>query len=119
MFWHRKRQRALSENGCEVVEVDWDGMFDPARVVDITTWDYTVYPHDHFDVIWCSPACTQYSRARTKAKTPRKNKEADKLVWACLRIVEHFRPTCWFLENPDSGATEDQGRCETFGFCES
>ena len=36
------------ENGWEVVEVDWDDRFGPTHVVDITTWDYTVYPHDFF-----------------------------------------------------------------------
>ena len=89
------------ENGWEVVEVDWDNRFDPTHVVDITKWDYTIY--DHFDVIWCSPDCTQYSRARTRAKTPRNLEKADELVRACLRIVEHFSPAVWFLENPDSG----------------
>ena len=89
------------KNGWEVVEVDWDDRFVPTRVVAITTWDYTVY--DHFDVIWCSPDCTQYSRARTRAKTPRNVEKADELVRACLRIIEHFRPMCWFVENPDSG----------------
>ena len=90
-------------NGWEVVEVDWDNRFDPTHVVDITAWDYTMYPQDHFDVIWASPDCTQYSRARTTAKTPRNFAKADTLVWRCLCIIEHFRPTCWFVENPDSG----------------
>ena len=34
------------ENGWEVVEVDWDDRFGPTHVVDIATWDYTVYPQD-------------------------------------------------------------------------
>ena len=90
-------------NGWEIVEVDWDDRYGPTHVVDITTWGYTVYPQDYFDVVWCSPESTQYSRARTSANTPRNLAKADELVAACLRIIHYFQPRCWFVENPDSG----------------
>ena len=32
---------------------------------DITDWDCTIYEPKHFDVIWASPPCTEYSRALT------------------------------------------------------
>ena len=35
--------------------------------------------------------------------------KADELVWACLCIVEHFRPVCWFIGNPDSGLLKTRG----------
>ena len=84
------------ENGWGVVEVDWDDRHGPTHVVDITTWDYTVYPQDYFQIVWCSPDCTQYSRARTKAKTPRNLEKADELVAACLRIVNYPSPSVGF-----------------------
>ena len=56
--------------GWEVVEVDWDSTHRPTRHVDIMKWNCP-YDAGHFDVIWASPDCTQYSIARTTAKTPR------------------------------------------------
>ena len=47
--------------------------------------------------------CTQYSIARSKAKTPRDLEGADKLVQRALDIIEHFKPRAWYLENPASG----------------
>ena len=56
--------------GWEVVEVDWDSTHKPTHHVDIMKWNCP-YDAGHFDVIWASPDCTQYSIARTTAKTPR------------------------------------------------
>ena len=92
----------FERNGWEVVNVDWDAKHKPTHQVDITTWT-PPYEDGHFDVIWASPDCTQYSRARTTAKTPRDLVRADILVAACLRIIEQLQPKVWFLENPDSG----------------
>ena len=54
-------------------------------------------------MVWASPDCTQYSIARTTAKTPRDFEKADRLVHACRNIIEYLQPCCWFIENPDSG----------------
>ena len=90
------------EAGWEVIDVDWDGRYNPTHVVDLMTWDCPYEP-GHFDAIWCSPDCTQYSRARARAKTPRDLVKADALVKRCLGLIQTLRPKVWFLENPDSG----------------
>ena len=94
--------RPFVEEGHEVVEVDWDPRYSPTHCVDITTWECPYTP-GHFDVVWASPDCTQYSRARTTAKTPRDFKRADALVERCLELIRHLQPRVWFMENPDSG----------------
>eukprot|EP00969_Alexandrium_andersonii_P035992 1576604-Alexandrium_andersonii.AAC.1 len=72
--------RAFREAGWEVVDVDRDPRFGAEVVVDILTWDYeAVFPPGHFDVVWASPDCTQYSIARSNAKTPRDLEGADRL----------------------------------------
>ena len=85
----------------EVVSLDIVGR--PTHKTDILQWDYTTYPPGHFDMIWASPPCTQYSTARVKANTPRDFIGADKLVHQAIQIIEYFQPEHWFIENPWSG----------------
>ena len=94
--------RPFVENGWEVIEVDIDPRYGPTHVVDLNDWDCP-YETGFFDVIWASPDCTQYSRARTTAKQPRNLEKADRLVKRCLELICHLQPRVWFLENPDSG----------------
>ena len=84
------------------MNVDWDRKHGPSHCVDIMTWECP-YPPGWFDVVWASPDCTQYSRARTNAKTPRDLVRADALVARCLELIRFLCPRLWFLENPDSG----------------
>ena len=32
---------------------------------DILKWDYRQFDRNHFDFVWASPPCTEYSKART------------------------------------------------------
>lgn len=58
--------------------------------------------------VLAAPPCTQFSRARTTAKTPRDLKGAMSVVRACTTIVENARMAegstlkFWALENPMS-----------------
>ena len=91
------------EAGWEVTDVDWDGRYNAEIQTDITTWDYkSLYEPGHFDVVWASPDCRMYSRARTTGG-PRDFESSDRLVQACRDIIEYLQPRCWFMENPDSG----------------
>ena len=56
---------ALKEIGWDVVSLDIDPKFAPTIVADIMDWDHTAYPPGHFDVVWASCPCTEYSRAKT------------------------------------------------------
>ena len=94
--------KAFVRGGWEIVDVDWDPRHTPTHCVNIMSRECP-YPPFFFDVIWCSPDCTQYSRARTTAKTPRDFDKADALVQRCLDLVGYLKPGLWFLENPDSG----------------
>ena len=94
--------RPFVEEGHEVVEVDWDPRYSPTHCVDIMTWNCPYLP-GHFDIVWASPDCTQYSRARTTAKTERNLNKADALVKRCLDLIKYLNPRLWFVENPDSG----------------
>ena len=89
--------------GHEVMSLDIDPKSHADIICDILTWEYTDFALEPPDVIWCSPPCTQYSIARSKAKTPRNLEGADALVQRCLDIIRYWNPKVWWIENPQSG----------------
>ena len=77
--------------GYEVVSVDCNPKFNPTITVDALKWDHqSAYPPLHFDVIACSPPCTEFSTAMTCR--PRQLDHADLLVKKALEIVDYFQP---------------------------
>ena len=92
------------ELGFNVISLDRDMEADIQ--IDIMEWDYSDFPRDFFDVIWASPPCTEYSRAKTTA--PRDIEGANAVVQRALDILEYFCPKYWILENPQTGLLKDQ-----------
>ena len=93
--------RAFRSQGWEVHSLD----IEPGATIvsDIMHWDYRQLPPGHYDFIWASPPCTEYSIARTRAKRPRDFERADAVVEKTLEIIEYFAPIFWLLENPQTG----------------
>ena len=114
--------RAFKANGFEVVSLDKRPDYNPTICIDILEWDYTCYPNESFVVIWASPEGTQYSIARSKAKTPRDLEYANSLVQKAIDIMKYFTPRAWYLENPASGLLETREfmyliPCVTVSYC--
>jgi site-specific DNA-cytosine methylase len=87
--------------GHDTTTVDILPLFNPDIVANILHWDYRVYPPGHFDVIWASPPCTEYSKAKTRGV--RNLELADSLVRKTLEIIDYFQPRIWFIENVGTG----------------
>jgi len=85
----------------EIISIDILDKFNPTIRTDILDWDYKIYPPHYFDVIWASPPCTEYSRAKTRS--PRNLDLADSIVKRTLEIIDYYKPTTFFIENPHSG----------------
>ncbi len=83
------------------VTIDILPKFNPTIQADILLWDYTIYPPNYFTIIWCSPPCTEYSKAKTRGS--RNLELADKCVKRCFEIIDYFKPKFWILENPATG----------------
>lgn len=92
-------KRLSSDN--ETVTVDLLSKFSPTHVADILTWDYRKYPRGYFDIVWASPPCTEYSKAKTHGV--RDLEGADTLVRKALEIIDYFDPAVWILENVGTG----------------
>ena len=91
--------RAFAASGWEVVSVDLDPKFQPTICCDVMELDEAALRH--FDFVWASPVCTEYSRALTKR--PRNLEAGDRLVLHTLEIIENLRPRWWAFENPQTG----------------
>ena len=80
----------------------------PADIqIDIMDWDYrTAYEPHHFDIMWDSPPCTEYSVAKTVGV--RDIEGSNKVVQRTLDIIEYLHPKFWIIENPQTGKLKEQ-----------
>jgi hypothetical protein len=93
------------ERGWEVVSLDRD--MDADLRMDIVDWNFRRdFQPGHFDMIWASPPCTQYSVAKTRGV--RDIAQANAVVLRTLEIIHYLNPIAYFLENPQTGQLKQQ-----------
>lgn len=99
-------RKAVGNRFDEIISIDILQKFEPTEAINILDWDYRKYPTGHFEAIWASPPCTQYSIA--KSQGVRDIVGANAIVKRTLEIIEYFKPTVWFMENPQTGLLKKQ-----------
>ena len=104
--------KCCDELGWQSVSVDFTMEAD--HQVDIMDFDYKQYPKDHFDIVWASCPCTEYSKA--KSQGVRDIEGANKIVMKTLEIIEYFDCEYWFIENPQTGLLKDQPFMKDFNY---
>lgn len=102
--------RAFRDLGWEVISVDNDPKANATFCCDVATWDCSCLLGGIVDVIWASPPCTLYSKARTTGSTTDDGLEAsDALVRRALEIAEVLGNPPLFVENPYTGSLKLRG----------
>jgi hypothetical protein len=104
--------KVAQDRNWEIISLDFNPKFEATHTEDILTWDYTIYPPHHFDVIWASPDCRTWSIA-TGGKYRRKdsifgldnNYQPDatmgnEMINKVIEILHYFQPPVWYIENP-------------------
>jgi hypothetical protein len=95
---------------CErFITIDIDSRFECTYTCDIIVFDYQrlIPPDTHLVThIWCSPPCTEYSKAKTTKQ--RDLEGADTLVQKGLKMIRFYQKfsnpaLTWYLENPRTG----------------
>ena len=104
--------RAFEALGWEVTSLDLE--CEPTIKCDILEWDYTTFPLGHFQVIWASPVCCEFSKALTRR--PRCLDKGDRLVLRTLKLINYFKPRFWGPENPQSGLLKTRPYMEGLPF---
>ena len=96
--------RSLENRGFYVQSLDMDPKTNPTWCANVLEWEaWRSIEPGTVDFIWASPPCTEYSIARTTAKTPRNYELADAIVARTLEIIRYLKPKAWLMENPQTG----------------
>ena len=82
--------------GYEVVSLDLKNADISCNILE---WNYKQYSPKHFDVIWASPPCTEYSIAKTVGV--RNLEHANDIVQRTLEIIEYLDHPFYHRESPD------------------
>ena len=101
--------RAFAAQGWDVVSVDLDPHANATHCSDVAEWDYTCV--GRVDVIWASPPCMNYSRARSRGGS-RDLEPSDNLARKTLEIAAALGSPPLFIENPHSGDLKNRGIIE-------
>lgn len=98
------------DRGWKVIRVDIDPRFKPDFLYDLIDAALRqeliiklLRTKQHFDVIWASPVCTEYTKSalpKTWASTWKNPPKPDNaLTKGCLEVIEALSPDWWIIEN--------------------
>ena len=100
--------KVAEERGHKVFTLDFDKQFNPDLCIDILNFDVSMLPEEfrHPDIVWASPPCTEYSKAKSQGK--RDIEGANRIVLKTLKIIKELNPKFWIIENPQTGLLKNQ-----------
>ena len=103
--------KVAKELGYDVVSLDLKNADINA---DILQWNYKQFKPNEFKIIWASPPCIEYSRAKTTGI--RKIDYANSIVKKTIEIINYFNRSVWFIETPQMGLLKQQDFMKDFDY---
>lgn len=97
----------------EVISVDIEKKYFPDIVADLLNHPLK---KNYFDLIWCSPPCTEFSRCGLPW-IQSSNKPSTALVRSSKKIIEEFNPRFWVIENVKSSIPFIKPILGAYNFC--
>ena len=105
--------KVAREKGWEVISLD---LKDADININILDWDYKIYQPNHFDIIWASPPCTEYSILKNNTGMNTNLLLADQIVLKTIEIINYFQPSKWFIENPQTSLLKKREFMKDFNY---
>lgn len=79
--------------------LDIEARCNPSVLADVRSWrPLKTFKRGHFDLIWCSIPCPEYSRAKNGRL--RNLPEANEVGLAAIKAMFSLEPRWWVIENP-------------------
>jgi len=107
--------KVAREKGWEVISLD---LKDADININILDWNYKIYDVGYFDIIWASPPCVEYSILKNNTGMITNLENADKIVLKTIEIINYFKPSKWFIENPQTGILKNRAFMQNFNFAD-
>ena len=84
--------KVAEQLGYDVVSLDLTNADINCNIID---WDDTTYPVGYFDLIWASPPCIEYSKAKTVGV--RNLELANEIVNRTIEIINYLKPMYYMI----------------------
>ena len=101
----------------DIITLDYDCKFKPTICQDILKWNYkesNLKP----DVIFASPDCTYFSKARASLGYPEDKIQWTKSLWEkTYEIISYFNPEYYLIENPIGKARKYYPNYHSIDYC--
>lgn len=88
---------SMRDNGWDVTTLDIEPSFEPDIVADIR--EYTPIPGTHYDLMWFSPPCTEFSFNDKPWNKDKQIVPDISIYQSCMRLVNLMQPRFWIIEN--------------------
>ena len=100
LFCGTKSVGKVFENaGWEVCSVDLEPKMQPTLCMSVLDIELDRWPPGYWDVVWASPPCTLFSKARTTGEKVDMG-QANLLTLHTANLIKALQPKYWGIENP-------------------